>query len=151
MADDVFTSGCLEGLLFEGAEQSEVVLSGDIEDLLSRWNTRWRCFTRRMELNRPLPVGPYHVSGDALYQLYKIRDDPNRAFITAMIPSLGSDEYEEAPLVRKVDANTDDGLDPGRASLPASRLHHVCTRRNLQADPWVGYVLALRIFSMFEA
>jgi hypothetical protein len=79
--DDVFADQFLAGVIFQGAEESEVDFDGDAKDYLRSHGNQWTRFTTA----RVLP-GPYAQMGGRLRDVWKLEDDSNGTAMVTVRP-----------------------------------------------------------------
>lgn len=86
-ADDVFQPEFLSGIIFVGADKSEVTITPDVLKLLDLWGTRWTNFVPTESLDEEnLLAGPYIVASGWLWQVLRLYDDTQGAFMVSIKP-----------------------------------------------------------------
>lgn len=89
--DDVFRPEFLQGVIVRGAASSEG--SSSLEELWSDWGTKWQYFDNAEDTNNMIPSGPYVIQQGRLAQVWRLYDDHNKAFLTAVWPSPDDERY----------------------------------------------------------
>ena len=85
--DDVFAQEFLQGIILLGASHSDIVLDDPLVELLREWGNKWIEVIPPSKASAFAP-GPYIVDNQALFQIWKIYDDYNFAFLKATWPSM---------------------------------------------------------------
>ncbi|KAL9609128.1 MAG: hypothetical protein Q9167_006089 [Letrouitia subvulpina] len=85
--DDVFVPEFLQGIILCGARDSDIVRDGPLIELLQEWANKWIEILPPSKATAFAP-GPYIVDGQALFQMWRVYDDYNLAFLNATWPSM---------------------------------------------------------------
>jgi hypothetical protein len=93
--DDVFDKAFLEGIIFQGAEMSEIKVDLTPTGILKEWGVEWTHFqtTSMSSSLPPPPLGPYVVKDGQLFQIWRLYNDDNLAFLQSVWPSINSPGY----------------------------------------------------------
>lgn len=78
--DDVFALHFLHGLILRGVDTADVDPAG-LHELLSKWGTQWTRFEKYTNQSAEPPPGPYVLDDGELFEVWRVYDDFNRAFI----------------------------------------------------------------------
>jgi hypothetical protein len=88
--DDVFDKAFLEGIIFQGAEESQIKIdptpNGPFKELGIEWTHVQP--TQKSSSLPQLPPGPYIVQNGQLSQIWRLYSDKNLAFIQSVWPSI---------------------------------------------------------------
>ena len=97
--DDVFHKRFLQGIIFQGASQSEVTVELTAADALHEWGVDWTHFRSAQDFPKSaLPLGPYMIQNGELSQVWRLYSDDNLAFLQSVWPVVGSSgEYTNVP------------------------------------------------------
>ncbi|KAF2124976.1 amidase signature enzyme [Dothidotthia symphoricarpi CBS 119687] len=98
--DDVFHPRFLEGIIFQGAEQSQVTIDVTPSEILKEWGIEWAEFQPTLTVLDPsvLPPGPYLIQNGQLSQVWRVYSDDNLAFLQSVWPSIKSpSEFAQVP------------------------------------------------------
>lgn len=90
-SDDVFRPEFLQGVIVRGAASPES--SSSLQELWNDWGTKWQYFDNAEDSNNVIPSGPYVVQQGHLAQVWRLYDDHNKAFLTAVWPSPDDERY----------------------------------------------------------
>ncbi|KAF2804286.1 amidase signature enzyme [Mytilinidion resinicola] len=94
--DDVFHPRFLAGIIFQGAEKSQLHVKLEPTDAFREWGLEWMHFQSSAKDSAPLPPGPYMVRDGELFQVWRLYSDNNLAFIQSVWPTIGSSgEYTQ--------------------------------------------------------
>ncbi|KAF2450876.1 hypothetical protein P171DRAFT_479937 [Karstenula rhodostoma CBS 690.94] len=97
--DDVFHDRFLEGIIFQGANRSEVTVEVQSSDVLNEWGVRWMHFRSSQDSpESSLPPGLYVIQNGSLSQIWRLYSDDNLAFLQSVWPVIGSPgKYTNVP------------------------------------------------------
>lgn len=85
-SDDAFVRDFLQGILIFSSTSREVNLAPDMRDELQKYGTVWVDLLSNHPLEHPRP-GSYMIHHGHLFEIYRLHDDTQKAFIHAIIPS----------------------------------------------------------------
>ncbi len=61
--------------------EKDIEFDADLRELLSIWSTQWTAFEVYANGGPPTPPGPYVLDSGELFEVWRIYDDVNQAFI----------------------------------------------------------------------
>ncbi|KAF2676242.1 amidase signature enzyme [Lentithecium fluviatile CBS 122367] len=100
-SDDVFHPHFLEGIILQGAEQSQVKIDIVASEILQEWGIKWTHFrsaSSAASSSSPLPLGPYFVQNGELFRVWRLYSDEKLAFLQSVWPATGStNTYTQVP------------------------------------------------------
>jgi hypothetical protein len=79
----------LAGIIFIASSGSLIQLTDEVEELLQTRGTQWVAILAQPVTSPALLVGPFLLADAGLWQVFRLYDDTNSAFLNALVPRSG--------------------------------------------------------------
>ena len=86
--DDVFHTDFLKGIIFQGANESQVKTAINTTEISKKWGTEWIYLQPNTANSHPLSQGPYAIQNGEISQVWRLYDDEQSAFLQSVWPAL---------------------------------------------------------------
>lgn len=90
--DDVWQRQFLHRIVFYGARESQIVIDDDVGRFLEARNNIWTVYIPSGPQHETFPPGPYVLKDGQIFEVYRVHDDCNRAFVVATLPAADWDK-----------------------------------------------------------